>query len=139
MKKITKIIPAVMLAASFMYLDENVNSHRALFFLLITFMFFPLYFQSSIAYTDTYSVWGIPCLLLFISRGFKAESQKKRIVYGLLSGLTLALSMQLKSTAAIVVIAMAIQYFVKGFKNHHLPFTAIILICAFIICRYFYS
>ena len=126
------IMFTAMIVSSFIYLDENVNSHRALFFLLITFMFFPLYFQSSIAYTDTYSVWGIPCLLLFISRGFKAESQKKRMVYGLLSGLTLALSMQLKSTAAIVVIAMAIQYFVKGFKKHHLPFTAIILICAFI-------
>ena len=121
------ILFAIMIITSFIYIDENINGHRAIFFLVLICMFPPLYLQSSISYTDTYSVWGIPCLLLFISRGLKTDNMWKKCIYACLSGLIMGTVIQIKTTAVFVVIAFFIQMIITAFKAKNFSFFAILL------------
>lgn len=121
------ILFSVMIIASFMYLDENISGHRALFFLLAICMFPPLYFQSSISYTDTWSVWGIPCMLLFISRGIRSEKMGWKIFYGIISALLMTVAVKIKTTVAIVVIALFIQTLVHNLTKKNVAFFAVLL------------
>ncbi|MBQ7902499.1 MAG: hypothetical protein IJ362_02090 [Oscillospiraceae bacterium] len=123
------IMFTAMLVTSFIYLDENISGHRALFYLGLSAMYLPLYFQSSVAYTDTYSIWCIPCLLLFVSRSFKAEKPASKAAYGALAGVTMALSTQIKSTGAIIVVALLIQLVVKWDVKKNIPALAGLLAC----------
>jgi len=116
-----------------MYLDENISGHRALFFLIIICMFSPLYFQSSISYTDTWSVWSIPCLLLFISRGIKEKKMVAKVIYALISAILMAVATQIKATVAIVVIALFIQSIIHDFNIKNIAFYAVLLFC-FVTC-----
>ena len=127
------ILFAIMLITSFIYLDENINGHRAIFFLVLICLFPPLYLQSSISYTDTYSVWGIPCLLLLISRGLKTDSIWKKCIYACLSGLVMGTVIQIKTTAVFVVIAFFIQMIVTALKIKNISFFAILMACFFIV------
>ena len=68
----------VMNVTAFKYLDENISSHSAIFYLLLSAIYIPMYFQSSVSYTDTWSAWAIPCLLLFGTRAFRAETKVKQ-------------------------------------------------------------
>jgi len=121
------IIFAVMLVTSFMYLDENISGHRAVFFLFTITLYLPLYFQSSISYTDTYSVWGIPCLLFLISRGIRADSMVKKIIYALLTAPVMAVAVQIKTTVAIVAIALLIQMAIHNLQIKNAAFFAVLL------------
>lgn len=127
------ILFAIMIISSFMYLDENINGHRAIFFLTLLCMFPPLYFQSSISYTDTYSVWGIPCLLLFMSRGLKTDNILKKLIYACLSGLVMGTVIQIKTTAIFVVIAFFIQMVVTALKIKNISFFAVLASFFFIV------
>lgn len=99
-------------------LERVVNSDCALFMLLLELMFLPLYFQSSISYTDTFSVWSIPCTLLLSDLALKAPTIQKRILYGSICGILLAVGAQIKVTVIIVAIALVIQFIVtKTFKQ----------------------
>ena len=122
-----QIMMCIMTVTSFMYLDENYSGHRALFYLLLTAMYFPVYFQSNVAYTDTYSIWGIPCILLFASRALKAEKATPRIIYSVLAGALTATAIQVKTTAAIVVVALVIQAVVKGCGKKDMAVFAVML------------
>ncbi len=127
------ILFAIMIIASFIYLDENINGHRAIFFLILICMFPPLFFQSSISYTDTYSVWGIPCLMLFISRGLKADSIWKKLIYACVSGVIMGSVTQIKITTVFVVIAFFIQMVVTAFKPKNISFFAFLISIFFIV------
>lgn len=127
------ILFTVMIITSFIYLDENINGHRAIFFLVLICIFPPIYLQSSISYTDTYSIWGIPCLLLFISRGLKADSIWKKSIYACLSGLFMGTVIQIKTTAIFVVIAFFIQMIVTALRIKNISFFAVLMSCFFIV------
>lgn len=123
------ILFAVMIIASFIYLDENISGHRAIFFLVMLCLFPPVYFQSSISYTDTYSIWAIPCLLLFISRGMKADKIWKKLIYAFLSGIIAGVAIQIKTTAVFVVIAFFIHMVVNAPKIKNISFFAVLICC----------
>jgi len=132
------ILFAVMIITSFIYLDENISGHRALFFLFTICMFPPLYFQSSISYTDTWSVWVIPCLLLSISRGTKTEKIFGKIMYALFSAVLLSVGTQIKATVAIVAVALFIQTLIHNFDKKNIAFFAVLLAC-FVICNAWFT
>ena len=122
----------VMNIAAFKYLDENISSHSAVFYLLLGAIYIPMYFQSSVSYTDTWSAWAIPCLLLFGTRAFRAETKGKTIGYSLLTGLLAGTVMQIKMTGVFVLLAMAIMLFVKGINQKQLSALALVL-CAILV------
>ena len=103
----------LMVVTTFIYLDENFSGHRAVFYLVLSAIYIPFYFQGSVSYTDTYSIWGIPCLLLSVTRALKADSNGKRIGYALLAGVLGGLAMQIKNTVLIVLVALIIQRIVN--------------------------
>ena len=117
----------VMNTTAFKYLDENHSAHLALFYLLLSAMYIPMYLQSSVSYTDTYSAWAAPCLLLFGARAFKAEKTGGRIFYSVLTGLLAGVAMQVKTTATFVLLAMAIQLVVNGIRKQQGRALAVIL------------
>ncbi len=116
-----------MIVTGFKYLDENFSSHAAIFYLLLAAVYLPIYFQSSISYTDTWSAWAPACLLLYGTRALKTEDNKKRIFYSALTGLLAGIAMQIKTTALIVLVALAIQRIVKGVKKKDLCVAVILL------------
>ncbi len=122
---------AIMIVAGFKYLDENFSSHIAIFYLLLTAIYLPVYFQSSISYTDTWSAWGPACLLLYGTRALKTESKKKRVFYSLLTGLLAGIAMQIKATALIVLVALVIQCIVNGMKKEH--FSAVVILLSMLM------
>lgn len=117
----------VMNLAAFKYLDENHSAHRAIFYMLLAAMYMPMYLQSSVSYTDTYSVWAIPCLLLFGTRAFRAENTKSRVFNAVLTGVLAGVAMQVKTTAVFILLAMAIQLVVNGIKKHQAGGLAVVL------------
>ena len=121
------ILFMIMIITSFKYLDENFGSRPALFFIPLIAIFIPLYFQSSVSYTDTYSVWGASCMLLFGSRAFKEKYTAKKILYAVITGVLAGLAIQIKTTAIIALIAVAIQFFVTDFKKNHFASLAVML------------
>lgn len=103
-----QLLFALMLAAGFCYLDETAGGDCALFFLLLAALFPPIYFQASVSYTDTYSVWAAPCVLLCTERAVRAESAKRRLALAALAGACLGVGGKIKVTVLIVGIALAI-------------------------------
>ena len=118
---------AVMNIAAFRYLDENHSAHRALFYLPVAAIYIPMYLQSSVSYTDTWSAWAIPCLLLFGTRAFKAGSTGKRLLYGVITGVLAGVAMQIKTTGVFILLAMAIQLIVNGMKKPQAKTLAVVL------------
>lgn len=128
---------AVMTICAFFYLERVVNSDCALFMLLLEVMFLPLYFQSSISYTDTFSVWSIPCTLLLSDLALKAPTIQKHLLYGSICGILLAVGAQIKVTVIIVAIALVIQFIVtKTFKQQLLSLASA-AVCFVIVSQLF--
>ena len=112
---------ALMIAAGFAYLDELAGGDCALFFLLLTVCFVPVYFQSTVSYTDTYSVWVIPCVLLCALRASRAAALRGRILWGALAGACLGLGWQIKVTVLIAAVALAAQILFSGRLRRAVP------------------
>ena len=117
----------LMIVTGFKYLDENFSALRSVFYLMLAAVYLPIYFQSSISYTDTWSAWGPACLLLYGTRALKAEDNKKRIFYAFITGLLAGIVLQIKTTALIVLVALAIQQIVNGAKKGHITVAAVLL------------
>ncbi len=115
------ILFTIMIAAAFYYTDQVFGSKTALVFLFITPCYIPVYFQSCVSYTDTYSVWAVPCILLFMHRALECADKKKSILYRVLAGVCLGLGMQIKATVAIIFIALFTESIFKGKFKKSLP------------------
>ena len=100
---------SLMLLAGFFYLESAVSGDCAIFFLLLALCFPPLYFQSTVSYTDTYSVWTIPCVLLLAERAVRASNMRRRLIFAALAGFCLGVGGQIKVTVLIAGIALTIQ------------------------------
>lgn len=114
------ILFAVMIVCAFFYLERVCSSDCALFMLVLRAMFLPMYFQSSVSYTDTYSVWSIPCTLLLADLAVKSDRIRAKIMYSLLAGGLLAVGARIKVTVVIVAIALVIQYRLNAAKKQNL-------------------
>lgn len=116
---------SITLVCTFFYLEENFSSESAVVSLFVFLAFAPFYFQSSVPYTDTFSIWAPPAFLLFASRGLRAENMGKKAAYCALASLLIGLGMQVKVTAGIAAIAFLIQVLVNHLNKREL--TAIAL------------
>ncbi len=125
------IMFAVMITFTFLYVEELSCSDRAIFSLLLYIIFLPVYFQSSVSYTDTYSVWGIPVFLFLATKALKSAKIKTKIFYGCIAGFFMGLCMQIKVTVAISVIAFVIHTIFSGTNYKH--YTSVFASCFFAI------
>lgn len=94
---------------TFKYLNKAFGAGAALASLLFYLFFLPVYFQSSIAYTDTYTIW-IPPLVLYLAKS--AQTTKRKSTSALLFvaiGCILALGNEIKTTVLITGIALVFQ------------------------------
>ena len=126
------ILFMIMNVTAFKYLDEFISSHAAVFYLLIAIIYVPLYFQSSISYTDSWTAWAAPCTLLYVSRAVNADSKKGMFINGIMAGVLTGVAIQIKSTTVFVLIAMIINIIVKGVKKNHLQAMAVVMCCLLI-------
>lgn len=104
----------------------------ACFTLVLMFLFLPIYPYSTIMYTDTMSMFLPIGFLYLIMKLNDVKNNKQLIVYSLLLGLFSFISLNLKVTALIVVIAFAINEIIKiNFKK--LAKIAAIALCGFAV------
>lgn len=104
----------VALAAGFLYLDAAFGTDTAFAGLLAALLYLPLYFQSSVPYTDTWSLWCVPCVLLCAQRSRAAAGPQGRLGWAALGGVFLGLGAQVKVTVLIVAIALVAGLLLEG-------------------------
>ncbi|MFV0412481.1 MAG: hypothetical protein ACK5L3_04305 [Oscillospiraceae bacterium] len=93
---------------TFLYLNKAFGPGAALLSLFFYVFYLPVYFQSSIAYTDTYSIW-MPALLLYCHKCAAGAARWKKILLYVAIGAILALGVQIKGTVLITGIALVIE------------------------------
>ncbi len=107
------------LALLFLYLTIKKinNSKNAMFGLITTFFFLPLFLYTPIIYSDTMTLFiPIGFGYLFSIKDDKKIFSKKNIIIFILIGLLLFLGKELKITSLIIFIALVIGYFLTKFK-----------------------
>ncbi len=109
----------------FLFADEAFGTDTAFFTLVMAGFYLPVYFQSTVSYTDTWSIWGVPGILLFALRIQRAQNWKKRLWNGALVGLVAGVSMQIKVTVLIVLVALLFQWLLQGKLRRVLPALAL--------------
>ncbi len=125
---------AVMLVSGFCWLDETFDTDTAFFYLFLAAMYAPVYFQSTVSYTDTWSIWCIPCTLLCMQRVRSAEALPKKLFWGVLTGVVLGVGMQIKVTVLIVAIAAAILMLVTCRKKENWTAAAATVFVVVLVC-----
>lgn len=126
---------AIMTISTFFYLERTINSDCAMMLLPMQVFFLPIYFQSTVSYTDTYSVWSIPVTLLLFDMAFKSNHWSKQLFYGILAGVFLAIGAEIKVTVLIVAIALFFQYvFHSDKKAKTIIFLSVL--CSFLLVSY---
>lgn len=93
------------------------NNQIACFTLILAFLFLPFYPYATIMYTDTTSMF-LPIAFLYIMiKIYDLKDTRKKYLYAVFMGILLFLSLSLKVTALIVVIAYIINEILnKRFK-----------------------
>lgn len=114
----------VALWLTFLYLDEAFDTDTAFFSLLLAVLYLPVWFQSTVSYTDTWSVWGIPCLLVLSLRCEKAPTLRGRLLWGGLCGALLGLAAQIKVTVLITAVALLAVWLLRSKLKRLLPAVA---------------
>ncbi len=94
---------------TFLYLEKAFGSKSALVSLLLFLSYLPVYFQSSVAYTDTYSAGVIPLALYLFEIGKTQSRSVKRIVTYLGAGVVLAIGAKIKATVLILLVAVVLE------------------------------
>ena len=105
---------ALCILFTFLYLDRAFGTGAALLSLLLFTAYLPVYFQSSIIYTDTMTIWMPPLMLYWHERAKTAGRWwKSALLYGC-TGLVLGLGLQLKPTVLFTAIAIFIEFLLAG-------------------------
>lgn len=104
---------AVAVAATFWYLDHAFGAKAALLSLVFWLCFLPVWFQSSILYTDTMTIAAVPLLLCLWEKSKQANAQKK-LVWWAAMGLLLMAGAELKATALLCGIAIFCEALLSG-------------------------
>ncbi len=100
---------AMAAVCSFAYLDKAFGARAALAFLPLYALFVPIYFQSSVAYTDTLSIWAAPAALLLWQMGRGAARWPARLAAWGGCGICLGAGYQIKGSVAVVLIALCCE------------------------------
>lgn len=100
---------SVAILCTFLYLDRAFGHGAALLSLVFWLCYLPVYFQSSIVYTDTFSIWVAPVLLYAYHRAKRAEGMHTLVCYGVLMGAVLGLGFHIKGSVLIVGVAIFLE------------------------------
>ena len=111
------------------------DSKNAIFSLVLTFFFLPLFLYTPIIYSDTMTLFTpIGFVYLFSLKDNEKIICKKNITIFILIGILLFLGKELKITSLIIFIALTMGYFIVKFKL--IKFVNIgISLCVLIICE----
>lgn len=106
----------IQLAVFFLFkIAKSVfNNFTACFTLVLMFLFLPIYPYSTIMYTDTTSMFLPVAFLYFFIKISKLENTKKKYVYAVLIGILAFISLKLKVTALIILIAFVINEIINN-------------------------
>lgn len=121
----------VTILFTFLYLDNAFGHGAALLSLVFWFCFLPIYFQSSVAYTDTYSIWIAPVLLYMY---YKAKHAGKKYSVAILCGfvgIILALGLSIKGSVLIAGVAIFFDMLCTIRPKRLLAMLAVILVVFF--------
>ena len=89
------------------------NNFTACFTLILMFMFLPIYPYSTIMYTDTTSMF-LPLMFLYcFIKIYNLKDNKKKYLYAVIIGILSFISLSLKVTALIVLIAFAVHELIQ--------------------------
>lgn len=109
------------------------NNITACFTLILTFLFVPIYPYSTIMYTDTTSMFLPVAFLYSFIKINDYKDSKRKYMYYILIGLLAFISLKLKVTALIVVVAFVITELFVQHKFMKVMKTVIIGFATFII------
>lgn len=97
---------ALAAVCAFAYLDKAFGARAALAFLPLYVFFAPVYFQSSVAYTDTLSIWAAPAALFLWQVGRGAARWPARLAAWGGCAVCLGAGYQIKGSVAVVLAAL---------------------------------
>lgn len=90
------------------------DEQRALYIMIICFLFLPYYLYMPCVYTDTFSFPFIIAALLFLHRSFEEKRSKLNKVCSTIgAGICLGIGFKLKGTLIVILIAILVFYFMK--------------------------
>lgn len=109
------------------------NNFTACFTLILTFLFLPIYPYSTIMYTDTTSMFLPVGFLYCFIKIYEMQHSKKKYIYAVIMGVLAFISLSLKVTALIVVVAFIIHEIIQHRFLQMIKIIGVTLITFFII------
>lgn len=107
------------------------DNKRALLFLGICFIFVPYYVHAHRYYTDSLSMPFVTGILLFYIMAMGAEGRRK-LVYGILLGITIVLGVMMKGSVIILPVALLINTVLKRLNKENLIILIVVIISVII-------
>lgn len=123
------------LSIFFLYLTikNKINIKGAIFGLIITLFFLPIFLYTPIIYSDTLSLF-IPILFVYLYSKIQKNDNKRNIIIFLFIGIALFLGKELKITSLIIFVAITIKYLINHFEIKKF-FFLVFSILIFLICE----
>ena len=123
------------LSIFFLYLTikNKINIKSAIFGLIITLFFLPIFLYTPIIYSDTFSLF-IPILFVYLYSKIQKNDNKRNIIIFLFIGVTLFLGKELKITSLIIFVAITIKYLINHFEIKKF-FFLVFSVLIFLICE----
>ena len=118
----------------YLTLNKKFNTKYAVFGLVISLFFLPLFLYTPVFYSDTFSLFvGITLIYIYLNINKNKTIFRKNIILFSIMGLLLFYGKEIKITSIFVLIAIFIDYIInnKGFKKY---LNIWMTICVFIIC-----
>ena len=117
---LNRILIDFALVMLYLVLNKKYNFKIALFGIIISLFFIPLFLYTPIFYSDTFSLFvGITLIYVYLHVDKETIISKKNIILFILFGLLLFYGKEIKITSVFVLIAIFIDYIfsVKGYKK----------------------
>lgn len=108
---------------------------KAIYFMFLCMLCFPIYTYIIIFYTDTFPMLYGSLILFFYVCLYKSQDYKKSIIYSILIGIIALWGFYLKATLVIFLIAILIHLFFVSQKKKTL-ISLIIILSSFMISNY---
>lgn len=99
---------------TYLYLEKAFGAGPALLSLLLYVSYLPVYFQSSVMYTDTFSIWMPPLALYLHQKGKAAKKGHSFLLYYAGVGLVMMLGAEIKATVLITGVAILTEVLLAG-------------------------
>ncbi len=105
---------AIAILFTFLYLEKAFGASAALVSLLFYAGYLPVYFQSSVMYTDTMSIWAAPLMLYLYECSNPPKKLHTRLVLYFCIGIVAGVGGAVKATVLIAAIAIVIVKVLAG-------------------------